>query len=502
MKRLQGLALAAAAAVLAALLPAAGAQAGLGLSQSYLVVLKDSQPSTAGYQLSETDRQAALGQIAASGGTVVRDMSRDIGVLVVQSPLTTFASGLSGSNLVDSVGQDAAFQGIPSGATSIETVTAAPSPPNDDPEPHGDPFEALQWNMALIRAPEANAQRQAGKRAVEVGVLDSGIDGNHVDFQDPLGGGRNVDCAKGHDSLAVLPPGVAVGTPDPCVDNQFHGTHVAGIIAAQANNVGVVGVAPNVTLIPVKVCDASGFCYVSAVVDGIYYAGLNKFEVINMSFFVDDNSIQQSTRLKCMDDPVQRTFRLAVERAIDYARMRGVTPVAALGNEEEDLAHPAEPYENDCEEIPAEVQGVIGVSALTASSELASYSNYGDFAVDVAAPGGSASRCGVPLPAGVLSTIPGTWGCFAGTSMASPHAAGVAALIESQFGYLDKTGDWEMRPNQVEQYLQGTTIDIGLKGYDECYGNGRIDALKAVFHDTSVVYEPHNCIHYATQPQP
>jgi lantibiotic leader peptide-processing serine protease len=492
---------AAAAALVAILIPAAVARGGVGLSQNYLVVLTDSQPNTAGYQLSETDRQAALTQIASAGGTIVEDISRDIGVLVAASPSATFASSLSSSSVVASVGQDAAFQGIPSGATSIETVTSAPAPDNDSPEAHADPLEALQWNMALIRAPQANAQRQAGKRAVEVGVLDSGIDGNHVDFKDPLGDGTNVDCSKGHDSLAVLPPGVAVGNPDPCTDNQFHGTHVAGIIAAQANGVGVVGVAPNVSLIPVKVCDSTGFCYVSAVVDGIYYAGKMRFEVINMSFFVDDNSFQDSTRLKCMNDPVQRTFRLAVERAIDYARMRGVTPVAALGNEEEDLAHPAEPYENDCEEIPAEVQGVIGVSALTASSELASYSNYGDFAVDVAAPGGSASRCGtIVQPAGVVSTIPGAWGCFAGTSMASPHATGVAALIESQFGYLDNTGDWEMRPNQVEQYLQGTTIDIGLRGYDECYGNGRIDALKAVFHDTGIVYEAHNCIHYATQP--
>ena len=494
---------AAVAATLAALMPAAAAEGAAGLSQRYVVVLGDSQPNAAGYQLSDTDRQAALAQISQSGGTVVSDMSRDIGVLVVASPLTTFASGVSGSNVVTSVGQDAAFQGIPSGSTSVDTVAAAPGSPNDSPEAHADPLEALQWNMALIRAPEANAQRQAGKREVQVGVLDSGIDGHHVDFQDPLGGGTNVDCSKGHDSLAALPPGVAVGTTDPCIDNQFHGTHVAGIIAAQANQVGVVGVAPNVTLVPVKVCDTSGFCYVSAVVDGIYYAGKMQFEVINMSFFVDDNSFQQSMRLKCMDDPIQRTFRMAVERAIDYARMRGVTPVAALGNEEEDLAHPAEPYENNCEEIPAEVQGVVGVSALTASSELASYSNYGNFAVDVAAPGGSASRCGTVLqPAGVLSTIPGTWGCFAGTSMASPHAAGAAALIESQFGYLDKSGDWEMRPNQVEQYLQGSTIDIGLKGYDICYGNGRIDALKAVFHDTSAVYEPHNCSHYSTQPQP
>jgi subtilisin family serine protease len=210
--------------------------------------------------------------------------------------------------------------------------------------------------MQQIRTDEAHAI-QGGVPAVDVGVLDSGVDGNHVDFKKGLV--SNVDCARGRDSLAALPPGVGVGTPDPCVDNQFHGTHVAGTIGARANGLGIVGVAPNVTLVPVKVCDASGYCYASAVVDGITYAGDRQFDVINMSFFVDDNEFQQSTEFKCMDDPVQRTFRLAVERALQYARNQGVTPVAALGNSDEDLAHPSE-TENNCEVVPAETQGVIG----------------------------------------------------------------------------------------------------------------------------------------------
>jgi hypothetical protein len=69
--------------------------------------------------------------------------------------------------------------------------------------------------------------------------------------------------------------------------------------------------------------------------------------------------------------------------------------------------------------------------------------------------------------------------------MASPHAAGVAALIVSQYGTLGPDGDVKMSPQQVEAYLQGTTVDIGLPGYDECFGNGRIDALRAVTHDTT-----------------
>jgi subtilisin family serine protease len=287
--------------------------------------------------------------------------------------------------------------------------------------------------------------------------------------------------------LAALPPGVAVGTPDPCTDNQFHGTHVAGTIGARANGTGIVGVAPNVTLVPVKVCDTSGYCYASAVVDGITYAGDQQFDVINMSFFVDDNEFQQSTEFKCMDDPVQRTFRKAVERAIQYARNQGVTPVAALGNSDEDLAHPTD-TENNCEVVPAETEGVIGTSALGAAKEKAGYSNYGSGQNDVAAPGGNGTTGDCTTT--VLSTIPGgLYACIQGTSMASPHAAGVAALIVSQFGTLGADGDVKMSPQKVEQYLQSTTVDQGLPGYDECFGNGRIDALRAVTHDTSALYD-------------
>jgi len=168
-------------------------------------------------------------------------------------------------------------------------------------------MEGLQWSMMQIQAPEARAV-QAGWRAVDVGILDSGIDGAHLDFRDDPtdpASGSNVDCARGRD---FVPEGPGIGNPDPCIDNGFHGTHVAGIVAAQANNYGVVGVAPNVTLVPVKVCDTAGFCYSSASVAGITYAGDAKLDVINMSYFVDDDKLLASTEFKCMNDPTQRAY--------------------------------------------------------------------------------------------------------------------------------------------------------------------------------------------------
>ncbi len=143
--------------------------------------------------------------------------------------------------------------------------------------------------------------------------------------------------------------------------------------------------------------------------------------------------------------------------------------------------------------------------ALGRDSEKAGYSNYGVGMTDVAAPVGNfgvlSDTPNEFCEEQVLSTIPpgfatllGNYGCFQGTSMASPHAAGVAALIVSQFGRVGNDAgerpDVVMRPQQVEDYLQSTVVDIGLRGYDECFGNGRINALRAVLHDTSNVYDP------------
>jgi subtilisin family serine protease len=443
------------------------ASAVAGSSQRYLVVLAGTQTGSGFDALGS--RAAITDAIRTASGTVVQDLSAQIGVLVAESAQDSFADALSATTVVDVVGRDFSWQGVPGGGS----------------EPVDDLGEQLQWDMQQIRADEAHAV-QAGAPAVDVGVLDTGIDGRHPDFV--RGGVSNVDCTRGRNSIGFIPTGPGVGNPDPCIDNQFHGTHVAGTIAARANGFGVVGVAPNVTLVPVKVCDSTGYCYASAVVDGITYAGDQRFDVINMSFFVDDNGFQQSTEFKCMDDPTQRAFRQAVERAIQYARNQGVTPVAALGNSDEDLAHPSEPNENNCDVVPAETQGVVGTMALGRQSQKAGYSNYGTGATDVAAPGGTANG---DCTRGVPSTIPaGLYACLQGTSMASPHAAGVAALIVSEFGVLRADGDVDMSPTRVEDYLQGTTIDIGLAGYDECFGNGRIDALRAVTHDTSRAYDP------------
>ena len=141
-----------------------------------------------------------------------------------------------------------------------------------------------------------------------------------------------------------------------------------------------------------------------------------------MSFFVDDNEFQESTEFKCMDDPMQRAFRRAVERAIQYARNQGVTPVAALGNSDEDLAHPSEPNENNCEVVPAETQGVIGTMSLGRKREgrLLELRHGRDRRL-----GAWRQRHDRRLHEdGALDLPGGAYVCIQGTSMASPHAAG------------------------------------------------------------------------------
>jgi subtilisin family serine protease len=453
---------------LAGAVPTASSSLDATASQRYIVVLAGVQGAEG---FTATGTAAAISAaVQAAGGTVANDLSTQIGVLVVESSSATFASALSSSALVQTVGKDKKWKGIPDAG----------------PEQTADPLEPLQWDMEMIRAPQAH-NFQAGSRYVDVGILDSGVDGRHPDFVVD-GRGSNVDCARGRNSVQFLPSGPGVGSPDPCTDNQFHGTHVAGTVAAQANGIGVVGVAPNVTLVPVKVCDASGYCYVSGVVDGITYAGDIKLDVINMSFFVDDDAFQESTEFKCNSDPTQRAFRESVERALAYARGRGVVPVAALGNSDEDLGDPSEADGADCDVVPAETAGVIGVSSLGPESEKAGYSNYGVPANDVAAPGGNGTTGDCTTT--ILSTLPGgTYGCIQGTSMASPHVAGLAALVVSQFGKLDRSGDVVLHPDTVEWILERSAVDIGLAGYDTCFGNGRVDALRAIERDFSKRYD-------------
>ncbi len=293
------------------------------------------------------------------------------------------------------------------------------------------------------------------------------------------------------------------------VDENGHGTHVASTIGSPINGIGIAGVAPEVTLVNLRAGQDSGYFFLQASVDALTYAGDNGIDVVNMSYYVDP------WLFNCVDHPAdspedqaeQQTIITAMQRSLDYARASGVTLVAAAGNGASDytkvLSDASSPdyasvpgevaYVRDlldpesCVSMPTEGEGVIAVSSTGVSERKAYYSNYGNGFVDVAAPGGDVYDTAATTrdyAAGILAAYPAAlaaaegaidengdvvvpWAVqscdekgktcayyqyLQGTSMASPHAAGVAALIVSAYGERQR-GGLTLDPSEVEEIL-------------------------------------------------
>jgi thermitase len=285
-----------------------------------------------------------------------------------------------------------------------------------DAEPN-DPNYKDQYGMKLINAPAA-WEIQPGKKSIKIAIVDTGVDLNHPDLKSQIVPGYNA-----------AEPGQS---PQ---DGDEHGTHCAGIAAAAANNaLGVVGVAPGVSIMPVKVLGAGAT--EATIADGVIWAADHGANVITMSLGLYKRS------------PV-------FEKALGYALGKGVTITASAGNNN---------AENDPEKaphLPSTYPGVIEVAAIDSADQKASFSNFGK-TVSVAAPG-----------VNILSTVPGGgYKRMSGTSMAAPHAAGLAALI------LSNHPDW--KPAQVKAAMEQSAKDNGTAGFDPIFGFGRIDALAAV----------------------
>ncbi len=280
-------------------------------------------------------------------------------------------------------------------------------------------YGSYQWNLPKIRAPQA-WDVITGTAGVWIAIVDTGVDYNHPDLAS---------------SRLRLGWDFANGDNNP-MDDHGHGTHVAGIAGANTNNgQGVAGVCWGCDLLAVKVLDASGGGYASWVADGIRYAAdwgvaFGKRTVINLS----------------LGSPYPSSV---LADAVAYAQGQGALIVAAAGNDGVNELF-----------YPAAYPGVIGVAATDSSDQRASFSNWGSH-VDIAAPGVS-----------ILSTMWG-WYYFAdGTSMATPHVAGVAGLV------------WSAGPaltaSQVCGALLRTAVDLGTPGRDDIYGYGRLNAEAAV----------------------
>lgn len=476
-------------------------------------------------------------KVEMAGGRLVADYDA-VGLAIAESNSATFAQAFANDNRIESV----AASTSPVARLAPLSTDAADASPGDLPNaPAGvDPLAPLQWDMRQIHAPEANAIT-GGSTTVVVGDLDTGLDKDHPDLIPNIDFARSVSCETG----------APVGAPTAWDDHNGHGTHTAGTIAAAANGLGITGVAPNVKIAGIKTSNDDGYFFVHMVVCAFMWAGSHDIDVTNNSYFMDPYLYN------CRSDATQRALWKAAKRAIGYAQRNGVTVVSSAGNQSDDLAHPTfddispdfppgseeeREINNACVVVPAEVPGVIAVSAVGNTKQVdgdsdpndylkSYYSSYGVGATDVTAPGGDfyygRGTDGGPFGL-VLSTWPAEIGCgrsvtaggarycyLQGTSMASPHAAGVAALIVSRFGRLASPGNGTMSPGAVQGRLQNTAdaqpcptalplsgapgtslfgvpysaitrpdgspqLCQGGAGHNSWYGAGQINALSAV----------------------
>ncbi|MER5873447.1 S8 family serine peptidase [Streptomyces sp. NPDC002044] len=466
-----------------------------------------SKPDTSGPKLSYVANLTAYGTvkqakkaIERAGGTVVTSHPQ-IGVVVAHSQNPEFAQQLRAQrSLFVSVGATrtaplTTVQTTEEGTTqrlgAAEAAKAAAQA-----EPGQEPLESNQWDLRAIKADQAHTIND-GSRNVTVGIIDTGVDDTHPDLAANFSKKQSANCVGGVADTSE-------GAWRPYADGSDHGTHVAGTIGAPRNGVGVSGVAPGVQIAAIKVSEpATSLFYTEAVVCGFMFAAEKGIEVTNNSYYVDP------WYFNCKTDDDQKALVEALTRASKYAERKGVLNVAAAGNENFDLSADSitdETSPNDttpvprtidprvCLDVPTQLPGVVTVTATGDKGFKSYYSSYGLGVADVSAPGGDKWQVpGTPDANGrILSTIPGGYGYKQGTSMATPHVAGVAALLKSAHpkatpaqlqtmlkGQATKTACPAQVYDATGVLIDATTCESkwGQTGY---YGHGVVDALKAV----------------------
>ncbi len=415
--------------------------------------------------------------ISAANGSITRTLS-EVGAVVVYSDDPDFKTKASKIKGIQSVIPNLTIQGIDPDMKVEMGVANSGNPPNSGDD---DFFFDLQWGHDAVDAPEAWDTGERGD-GVRVFVLDSGIDKDHPDLTPNLNTSLSISFVPDEDWWAMQP-----------FPTFNHGTHVAGTIAAADDGFGVIGIAPEAEIVAVKVLsEYTGSGSFDGILAGIMYATENGADVINMSIGA---VFQKSGERPFYTAREAAELMTITNRVITYAYQSGVTVVTSAGNEATD-------YDHNADEIhwPSEAVHALAISSTApmgwgadSSTNLdvfaSVYSNYGQSTIDFSAPGGSWAYAFEPggfdpcTVAGITqvcyafdyvwSTTSGGWTWAAGTSMASPHVAGIAALI------IGKNGG-SMKPAQVISTLMRSADDLGKPGKDDYYGSGRVNAYRAV----------------------
>jgi subtilisin family serine protease len=478
-------------ALVTALAPVASAEpTRTGAEQKFLVLFKGTAPDA-----------KAEKAIRAAGGTVT-EVNRKVGYAYVTSRNGRFATDVAKGGAVEGAAAERVVGRAPKlqrpAASEIERLRSeakgqraglADAPAAEAPARTvtPDPLANLQWDMRMIGATPTGSYALNQGRGVRVGVIDTGIDGSHPDIAANFN--RRLSRNFVTDRPDIDGPCEVANCVDPAdVDEDGHGTHVASTIGSPLNGLGMAGVAPRATLINIRAGQDSGYFFLKATLDAMTYAGDIGVDVINMSYYTDP------WLYNCLDNPAdtpeqqreQRVVRQATQRALNYALRRDVLPIAAMGNGATDLGKPTvdetspdyppgnektRQIDNSCITVPTESRGVVSISALGPSGRKAYYSDYGIEQTDLSAPGGDAydspdnrlnyanmilaaypkklaelneevDADGVPTVPYVLRDCQGGTCAYyqylQGTSMAAPHAAGVAALVVSRLGQQDR----------------------------------------------------------------
>ncbi len=343
--------------------------------------------------------------IAHAGGAKLKNLDL-IGAKAVWLPNRAATAKLAVSSGVVRVDEDVVVEALVKGQKG--------------PAPAPQPVESLPWGVDRV---DAELVWPSGNTAdpIKVGIIDTGISNTHPDLLANVQGGVNtINPLKSWN------------------DDNGHGSHVAGIIGALDNDIGVIGVGPAINLFAIKVLDRNGSGWLSDVIEGIQWAVAKNMQVINMS-------------LGTVSD-VQ-----SFHDAVIAAKNAGIVIVTAAGNNGGSVL------------FPAAYPEVIAVSATDQNNVIASWSSRG-LEVDLAAPG-----------VGVYSTYKGaSYATLSGTSMAAPHVAGSAALVlNTLVGAYDANLNGKWDPDEVQKKLQDRAVDLGAARFDILYGWGLVNAYAA-----------------------